>query len=366
MNIKKITALLLIAAITFGLAACSSSTGPESGTRIITDARGRQVEIPANVKTIIALGSGAPRIAAYLNVMDMLVGAEEYISGGADAARDYNPVHFNELINLPFVGAGGGSGNNNGYPEEIIMAAPDVILAGFDPEAADELQAQTGIPVVSVRHTTGLASDEFYTAMRVFAGVVGAGERCEAVLAYIDSMKEDLRSRTADVPENEKLSAYAGAVTWNGRRGFAGTYSNFGIFEAINAKNAAHDPSIEAFYEADFESIVMWDPDVIFLDPGSMDLVNDEYNINPGFFNSLGAVRNNRVYTMPAFNAAGTNITYAFIDAYYAGIILFPEQFADVDIAAKANEILTMFLGVGTYEIMARGGLYYGGIKIGG
>ena len=47
----------------------------ENGTRIITDSVGRQVEIPNKVETIITLGSGAPRLAAYLDVMDMLVGA---------------------------------------------------------------------------------------------------------------------------------------------------------------------------------------------------------------------------------------------------------------------------------------------------
>ncbi|MCL2679461.1 MAG: ABC transporter substrate-binding protein [Dehalococcoidia bacterium] len=365
MKFKKVLALLIAAAVVFGLSACNTQRDNEGETRIVTDVWGREVEIPVDVKTIVCLGSGAPRLAAYLDVVNMIVGSEEYLSQGVNVARDYNPVHHAKLITLPVVGAGGGSGNNNGYPEELIMLSPDVIIAGFDREPADELQAQTGIPVISVRHLTGLADESFYAAMRVFAEVVGAQERCETVLSYIDAMKEDLHSRTAGVPENEKLKAYAGAVTWNGRRGFSGTYSNFGIFEAINARNVAHSAGIPAFYEAGFESIVVWNPDVIFLDPGNMDLVNDEYRINPNFFNSLRAVKEGNVYTMPAFNSAGTNVTYAFMNAYYAGIILFPEQFADVDIAEKSAEILTMFLGMNTYDIMAQGGLYYGKLTIG-
>ena len=365
METRKFIALFLLGMVILTFTVCSSKKENKSETRVVTDVWGREVEIPAKVVSIICLGSGAPRIAAYLNAMDMVVGAEEYISQGVNVARDYNPVHHARLSKLPFVGAGGGSGNNNGYPEEIIKVAPDVILAGFDREAADELQSQTGIPVVSVRHTTGLAPADFYTAMRVFAEVIGTQERCEKVLSYIDAMKKDLRDRTSGVPDSEKLKAYAGAVTWNGRRGFSGTYSKFGIFDAINAKNAAYDPGVEGFYEADLEKIVVWDPDVIFLDPGNMNLVNDEYKIKPNYFNSLRAAKEGRVYTMPAFNSAGTNITYAFIDAYYAGIILFPKQFADIDIAKKAEEILTLFLGVNTYDIMAKGGLYYGKIKIG-
>ncbi len=96
-----------------------------------------------------------------------------------------------------------------------------------------------------------------------------------------------------------------------------------------------------------------------------MDLVNEEYRTKGRFFDSLTAVKNGELYAMPAFNYMGTNISYAFIDAYYAGIVLFPEQFADVEIADKAAEILTTFLGENTYDEMAAAGLKYGKIKLG-
>lgn len=367
---KKTLAFLLVLMLTISITGCGNTPTeetkePSGETRVITDMTGREVEIPETVESIICLGSGAPRLAAYLDAMDLVVGAEEYINDGVNIRRDYNPVHHVELMELPVVGQGGGGGQNNGYPEEIIMVAPEVIIAGFDLEAADELQAQTGIPVVSVRHGTGLAPDTFYEAMRVFAEVIGAEERAEMILEYVDSMLADLDQRTADVPDEQKLWAYAGAVTWNGRRGFTGTYSVFGIFDAIHAINVAEDDSIDGFYEADMEKILIWDPDVIFLDPGNMDLVKDEYATNPTYFDSLRAVQEGQVYTMPSFNNAGTNFTYAFINAYYAGIVLFPEAFSDVDIAQKAEEILTTFLGENTYELMAEGGLYYGQLTIG-
>ena len=339
---------------------------PEApNTRIVVDVWGREVEIPMNVESIVTLGSGAPRLAAYLGVMHMLVGAEQYIEEGVNIRRDYNPVHHAHLMTLPFVGTGGGTGQNNGFPEEIIMAAPDVIIVGFDLEAAVELQAQTNIPVVSVRHTTGLAPESFREALRIFAEVVGAEERARLILAFIEDAFEDLNNRTYSVPDSEKLRSYSGAITWNGRRGFTGTYANFGPLNVINAYNVSDYSGLDGFFEVDLESVLIWDPDVIFLDPGNMDLVNDEYAKNPAFFHSLRAVQAGRVYTMPAFNNAGTNITYALINAYYAGTVLFPEQFADVDIAEKAGEILTLFLGENIFEIMANDGLFFGQLTIG-
>ena len=76
---KKIVSLLLAVVLTLGLlAGCAASNEEMGATRIVKDTWGREVEIPEKVETIICLGSGAPRIAAYLGVMDMLVGAEDH------------------------------------------------------------------------------------------------------------------------------------------------------------------------------------------------------------------------------------------------------------------------------------------------
>ena len=379
---KKITAIILALAALLSLAACGSSTAPEQSAapaqentaqenaaqemRIVTDTWGRKVEIPYTVESIICLGSGAPRMAAYLDVVDMMVGVEDHDKEAYNILRDYNPVYRDEIKDLPAVGSGGGSGANNGYAEEIITVAPDVILAGFSAEAADELYGQTGIPVVCVRYLSRNFVDEsFYDAMRVFAEVVGAQERCESVLSFIDECKQDLNDRTKDIPDSDKKKVYTGAVTFSGRHGFGGTYAHFGPFMGVNALNVADEAADQNYYEVDLEKVIEWDPDIIFLDPGNMDLVNDEYNTNPGFFDALRAVKEGQVYTMPSFNNCGTNITYALMDAYYAGIVLYPEQFADVTMPEIGGKILSFMLGKDTFAEMEAGGLYYGELTIG-
>lgn len=347
--------------------ACGSQTTDIANDeqRTITDVWGREVVIPTQVETIVTLGPGATRIATYLNVLDMIVGAETQ-TANFNVLMDFNPIVNEMFSTLPIVGRGGGSGENNAYVEELIMVAPDIVLAAFSPEAAEELQVQTGIPVVAVRYTsTGLANETFYSAVQVFGEAVGRQERAGEVLAQIKALKADLNRRTIGIPYNEKQRVYAGAVTFAGQRGFGGTYSNFGPLTAINAYNVA-DTALEAgFYEVDFEQIVAWNPDIIFLDPGNIGLVNAEFETNPSFFNALQAVQNNRVYTMPAFNFSATNVTYALMNAYFAGTILFPQQFSDIDITEKSAEILTFFLGKNTFDMMAEGGLFYGTIVIG-
>ncbi len=385
---RKSIALLLVAAIFIPLSASAVQEEEMSpgSSRIITDVWNREVAVPSEVVSIAALGPMGPRMAAYLDAVDMLVGAEDSDIRAESARYDYSPVYHDALSALPSVGTGGGSGENNAYPEELIMLQPDVILAGFDAAACDELQRQTGIPVVSIRYRTqGFIDEGFYRSLRIFASVIGAEDRCEEILSYIDSCKADLSERTCDIPDSAKKRAYTGAVTFNGRHGFAFTYVGFPAFDAIGALNVAdallEEQTAEAVeraassgtayignngFEVDPEAIIRWDPDVIFLDPGNMDIVEAEYAANPPYFNSLRAVRTGEVYTMPSTNSAGPNITYLLMNAYYAGTVLFPGRFSDIDFREKSEEIMRVMLGEDFLSAMEEDGLYYGRILIGG
>ena len=94
--------------------------------------------------------------------------------------------------------------------------------------------------------------------------------------------------------------------------------------------------------------------------PEDMDLVSDEISGNPEYFKTVRAVKEENVYALPSFNNCGMNITYALMDAYYTGMILYPEQFEDLTMEDKSNEILTTFLGEDTFSQMSEGGLIYG------
>ena len=335
-------------------------------TRMIVDAYGRQVEIPLQIESIICVGSGALRMVSYLEATDLLVGIEEMDTDyETSTKRDYAYVYNDDFKDLPVIGKGG-STSYTAYPEEIITISPDLIISCYQPEALEQLANETDIPVISVRYTsTGYINETFYSAMEILGYVLNKSERSEDLLSYIDRCKEDLNNRTIDIEDEAKPKAYTGAVTFSGAHGFSGTYSNFAPFMAINALNVADEIEEEGSYEVDLEKVSVWDPDVIFLDPGNMDLVNKEYNTNPNFFDSLRAIQNGDVYTMPSFNNYSTNITYCLMDAYFAGIVMFPEEFSDIDMKEKANEILEKFLGRGYFDEMEADGLYYGKITIG-
>lgn len=374
---RRFSAILLTLLTLLSLTACGSaaegaddaqaSTQSEpAATRVVVDSYGREVEIPGEVKTIVCTGSGALRMISYLQCTDMLIGVEDTDKAyETSTLRDYAHVYYETFRDLPAIGKGGGT-SNTAYIEELITLQPDVILSGYTQEALEDLQSATGIPCVSIRaQSINFIDESFYTAMRVAADVLGAQDRCEEVLSYIDSCKDDLAARTADIPEDTKPTCYTGAVTFSGAHGFTGTYSNFGPFMAIGARNVADQEGQDGYYDADPEKIVAWDPDYIFLDPGNMNLVNDEYAANPGYYDALRAVQEGNVYSCISFNNYSTNVGYAIADAYYAGTVLFPEAFADVDIAAKTDEILEFLLGDAYYDEMVADGLSFGVMELG-
>ena len=374
---RRLLATLLTLLTLLSLTACGSApaesddaqeapAADSTATRVVVDSFGREVEIPGEVKTIVCTGSGALRMICYLQCTDKLIGVEdtdkEYETS---TLRDYAHVYYETFRDLPSIGKGGGT-SNTAYVEELITLQPDVILSGYTQEALEDLQSATGIPCVSIRaQSINFIDESFYTAMRVAADVLGAQDRCEEVLSYIDACKADLAERTADIPEDTKPTCYTGAVTFSGAHGFTGTYSNFGPFMAIGARNVADEAGETGYFDADPEKIVAWDPDLIFLDPGNMDLVNDEYASNPGYYDALRAVQEGKLYSCISFNNYSTNVGYAIADAYYAGTVLFPEQFADVDIAAKTDEILEFLLGDAYYDEMVADGLSFGVMELG-
>ena len=309
-------------------------------------------------------------MVSYLEATDLLAGIEETDTEyETSTKRDYAYVYHDKFKDLPAIGKGGGT-TYTAYAEEIIKLSPDIIVTSYQEEALEQLANETGIPVVSVRYTsTGFINESFYSGMEMLGDVLDKNERAEEVLSYIDSSKEDLNNRTKDITDETKPKVYTGAVTFSGAHGFSGTYSNFGPFMAINALNVADEMEQEGSFEVDLEKVTVWDPDIIFLDPGNMNLVNEEYKTNPDFFKSLTAVKNGEVYTMPSFNNYSTNITYCLMDSYYAGTVLYPEEFSDMNsdmnMKGKGNEILEKFLGKGYFDEMEKDGLYFGKITIG-
>ena len=318
------------------------------------------MEIPEKVESIVCLNVGALRYTCYMQAQDLVIGVEDY-EKEQSISRGYNYVNFELFQDLPVVG-------NNGehYPEEIIYADPDVIvMSAYDDSDADSLQEKTGIPVVVVPGSDSMMDEGAYETFRIMGELYGKEDRAQELIDYMDSIKEDLETRTADVAEEDKLTAYVAGVSYKGAHGFEGTEAGYGPFAAINAKNLADETGQTGPFDIDPEQVLAWDPDVIFVDFNGLDLVNEDYASNPEYYEQLTAVQEGRVYSQISFRSSASNLDTALADTYYAASVLYPEQFADVDPEEKAAEIFEMLLGENFYEDLKANGYEFRQITIG-
>lgn len=361
------TAAFLAAVMISALAGCGTGGSAQNGgstaqnTRTVTDSAGRTVAIPETVERIVCVNVGALRYTCYLGAQDLVVGVEDYEQQERSLTRLYNYVNYDAFASLPVVG-----GNGDPYPESIIAAGPDVIVAAaFTADDADDLQSRTGIPVVVVPGSDTTLDDNAFATIRLMGEVYGREERAEELTAYLEGVRDDLEQRTAGIPEEERPSVYVGGVSFKGVHGFEGTEANYGPFVLIHANNLADTTGQSGAFDIDLEQVLAWDPDVIFLDFNGMSLINEDYAKNPDFYQGFTAVQEGRVYSQISFRSSASNLETALADAYYAATILYPEQFADVDPVEKAGEIFTALLGTNPYEDLKEAGYEFRPIQLG-
>ena len=355
---KRIFSVFLIVLLL--LTGCNTNSGTPQGDRTITDSAGRQVTLPDAVKTVVCVGVGALRYTCYMGAADLVIGVEDYETK-AGMTRLYQYVNFDKFKDLPVIGT-----NGQPYTEEIINLAPDVIVMSKSASVdADTLQSQTGTPVVVVPGSDATLDDNAYETIRILGELYGKTDRANTLTTYLQAIQKDLNDRTKDIPEEEKPTVYVGGVSFKGHHGFEGTEAGYGPFTLINAKNLADTTGQSGAFNIDLEQVLAWDPDIIFVDFNGRNLINEDYAKNPGYYQSLTAVQEGKVYSQISFRSSASNLETALADAYYAACVIYPEQFRDVDPIAKAGEIFEMLLGANPYAKLKEAGYEFRPITLG-
>ncbi len=332
-----------------------------AAARTLTDGIGRNVEIPVKVERLIASGPGALRLITYLQAQDRIVGVDDM-----EKQRPQFDARPYALANPPFKSYplfGEFRGHDN--PELILTLnpQPQVIIktyrvSGYDPV---ELQQKTGIPVVVVNYgDLGRYRQDLYQALRICGQVLGKEKRAEAVISYFDRSINELKQRTQDVAPEKRLSCFVGGIALRGPHGFQSTEPGYPPFTFVGAHNLAFDPSLKnkAPQHSNIakEKIVAWNPDVLFVDLSTLQMDANygalyELKTDPAY-RSLTAVKTGRVYGLLPYNWYAQNFGSILANAYFIGKVLYPNRFADINPAAKADEIYTFFVGKPVFRQM--------------
>ena len=341
-----------------------SSVSCVSAEVTVKDAWERDVVIPEKVTKVICSGPGCLRYLVYLQAQDLAVAVDDMEkSRNMFESRPYYIAHP-ELKDRPLFGEFRGHDN----PELIVALdpAPQVIFKTFGNMGHDpvELQKKTGIPVIVLDHgQLGVGKKKMDETLLMMGRVIGKEKRAKEVIAFFDEAIEDLRKRTAGIPEDKRPTCYIGGVAYKGPHGITSTEPAYPPFLFVNAVNIAADPSkakSDQLAQTTFsvESLVSMDPDKIFVDLSTLqggDEVNGLYQIrDQAAFQVLSAVENGEIYGVLPYNWYSQNHGSILADAYFIGKVLYPDRFEDVDPVKKADEIYTFLVGKPVYEEMDR------------
>lgn len=335
--------------------ASSAATSETSSTKIVTDAYGRQVEVPTDVERVATVGSGA-RFVVYAGAQDKLVAVTEMETQPA-MNRPYTIVYKDLFASLPATSNGNHLLETSVNTEALLQANPQVIISSRSADECNDLQNTTGIPVIGITYQNQLFTDNVYNSITCVGEACGTEDHAQEVIAKLKEWDADLKARTANIPDSQKPTVYVGAVNYKGAKSFGGTYAHYAPTDELGANNVADQTGQNGAVDVDLEQIGAWDPDYMFLNAGNMDLMTTDYQNNKDFFDNLTAFKEGNLYTQPFFNFNGTNIETGICDTYFIGATIYPDAFADVDLDAKYSEIYETMLGSDFYQTMLQNGM---------
>lgn len=268
MNQKKLALILaLVLALSLALAACTPAeplpaaeptleptaeptpeatpeptAAPAPEATVLTDMLGREVELPAEVKTIVSLAASNTEIVYAIGAGDMLVG------------RDASSNYPEEAANVAVVGD-----YNGPNIEAIVAAEADVVLASY---LQDDVITQLTELGIAVFCTEASDYEGIYTSIELVGAICGKEAEAAALCAQMRASIGAVQSAAAT--ENQPTVYYVMSFGEYGEwSGGPGSFINTAIELAggvpvTNGMEAAWvNPSIE--------QVVELDPDVILL-----------------------------------------------------------------------------------------------------
>ena len=263
-------------------------------------------------------------------------------------ARPYVLAYGDVFNTLPSCGVGGPQAQT-AEAEKILSCTPDIVISEYeDVEKEDALQEQLGVPVITLKAgSKGVFDDAFSGSMELLGKVFDREEKAQALVEFVKSEAAEISSRTASIAEEDKPSVYVcGLGNW-GTTNHLMTAENYVSFQVANVKNVLSGTGIQGIGPIEAEKFVEIgdSTDIMIIDAAAVKNIKPLYQEDPTLFDTCKAWQNGEVYLEMAYNAYYTNFEIALINTWFIAKTVYPEQFQDIDLTAKTNEVTKAFLG---------------------
>lgn len=281
---KGLLVLLVIFALMFSLAACSTNiaTKPENTSQTatetvktqfplkVTDFLGREVTIDKKPQRIVSLAPSTTELIYALGAGNKVVGVTDF--------DNYPP----EVKDVPKVG--GFKGPN---VEAITAQKPDIIFASTlsGKEQMESLE-KMGIPVVMLEAKN---IDQIYQSIRIIGQITGTEKKGEELIKQMQDKIKEINDKVKDLPKVSVFYLVSLDGNWTAGKG---TF----IDELINlagGKNVAEDVNGWAQYSV--EELVKKNPDVIITSPHAGNVKDIK---NMAGYKDTNAVKNDKIFVI--------------------------------------------------------------------
>lgn len=316
-------------------------------TRLITDMKGRQIEVPDPLTRVALLGGPTGQIAYILGARDQVCAVTKALKA-SQLIKLMDP----SVMDLPAPRSTAGKINI----ESLIIASPQLVIAG-DMDGSI-VEKKTAIPVAYLQSGMSQGFDLLKQEIRFYGAVFGKEDRAESFLAYLERTLDLLRSRVGDIPEQSRKVVFNGyspnhLVTLGGD-----TFMDERI-RAAGCRNAARELSTggkkEGLHvgldEVSMEKVLGWDPDILIIDFGSPEDVCGDTQ-----WKSLKAVRNRMVFLQPvgAFIWDRPTAESAVLYPLWLARIAYPERMRDIDPVTEVKRFYREIMGFQMTDAQAK------------
>ena len=335
MNNKIMAVVAVVIIVVAGLGIAYILTRDDGGTdgNTIIDARGREVTVPEEINSILAIKSCSLQLVSFfdaVNKVDHLDINESF----TDTNRTHTFVLKDLLQGLPPV--------DPNDAEQVIMAHPDIVISStVSISDLNNEQAKYGVPVFAINADVEYGSDEMYKQILALGELFGEQERAAEIVDGIKTFIGDIEGNVSSV---SGMNAYACGMNFYGaaQTPFLRASGDYLPFEYSKVSNIYPSVTGGQPYDTDIETLISKNPNIIFIDGIGLASSIDYINANKVSLSMVDAISNDNIYKVLVYKMWGTNWVNLLINVYYVASIVHDGEFSWT-FDDKANEIIQLF-----------------------
>jgi iron complex transport system substrate-binding protein len=307
-------------------------------TRVITDMKGRKIEVPDPLTRVALFGGPTGQIV-------YILGARNRLCAVSKALKASEMLHLMDPSIRELPAPRGASGNIN--MEELLLSDPQLVIAG-DLDASI-VEKKTRIPVAYLESSMKRGFELLKEEMRFYGKVFQEGPRAERYIAYLEETVAFLDRRTRDLSREKRKVVYNGyspnrLVTLGGD-----SFMNERI-ETAGCLNAAEPVSTGAkkeglhvgLVEVSMEQVLVWNPDIMVIDFGE-----PEQLFEAPRWTTIRAVDTRRIFKEPIgiFIWNRPTAESAVLHPLWLAKLAYPERFRDLDLRKEVKRFYKEMVG---------------------